>query len=190
MSSCMSHGYPVLVTRLKLEDGGGFVAYIPQLGNNCFYGQGDSPQEAIEDLDLKYPELRQLFEEERDLVFPEPMDWELLQSLIPEEQQLREKDADPGRFGMTVEQFLEARRAIGKFRFMLALSPEVSSVQAHGMILSYIADVYVKPGEGDENELKVYDLKAQVYSEAEGSNFYLNVAVLPEEEAADACDSG
>jgi len=43
--------YPIEITELSEEDGGGYMATIPQLGKYTFIGDGDSIEEAIKDLE-------------------------------------------------------------------------------------------------------------------------------------------
>lgn len=42
--------YPIEIKKLKDEDGGGFLATIPLLGRNVFLGDGETIEEALENL--------------------------------------------------------------------------------------------------------------------------------------------
>ena len=44
--------YPSVVKELSPEEGGGYVATIPQLGSRTFVADGETPAEAIEALDV------------------------------------------------------------------------------------------------------------------------------------------
>jgi predicted RNase H-like HicB family nuclease len=63
--------YPVQITPVAEEDGGGYMAIIPQLGSWTFVGDGETPEEALASLNAIKAEL---FEEmlERGLPIPEP----------------------------------------------------------------------------------------------------------------------
>ncbi len=43
--------YPIEITEFSEDDGGGYMATIPQLGKYTFIGDGDSIEEAIKDLE-------------------------------------------------------------------------------------------------------------------------------------------
>lgn len=43
--------YPIVIEKIEKEDGGGFNASIPQLGGKAFVGTGETPNEAIKNLD-------------------------------------------------------------------------------------------------------------------------------------------
>lgn len=63
--------YPIELREIPLNDGGGWVARIPELGRRLFKGVGDTPTEALTSLEeIATP----LFEELRrkGLVLPEP----------------------------------------------------------------------------------------------------------------------
>jgi antitoxin HicB len=65
--------YPVLLRALAPEDGGGYVAAIPQLGARTFVAVGETPAEALEALDaLRRHLIPTLLAEGVDL--PEPQD--------------------------------------------------------------------------------------------------------------------
>lgn len=51
LSYYMSLAYRIEIQAIPKELGGGFEASIPQLGRYAFIGQGDTPQEALEDLE-------------------------------------------------------------------------------------------------------------------------------------------
>lgn len=71
LSYYMSLSYPTEIRRIADEDGGGYMATVPYLGSYAFVGDGDTPDEALRNLeDTK----RELFEDYlRDgLEIPEP----------------------------------------------------------------------------------------------------------------------
>ncbi|NOX89101.1 MAG: toxin-antitoxin system HicB family antitoxin [Calditrichaeota bacterium] len=63
--------YPIEIQKIKEEEGGGFMATIPQLGKYAFVGDGDTIEEAIKSLN----EIKEyLFKEylEKGIPIPEP----------------------------------------------------------------------------------------------------------------------
>src|SRR2546422_8177644 len=63
--------YPITLEKLSEEDGGGYAAYIPQLGSGTFVAVGESQAQALESLE----ELRQHLIPrlvERGVKIPEP----------------------------------------------------------------------------------------------------------------------
>jgi hypothetical protein len=68
----ITHDYAVVVRRLRPEEGGGFIATIPQLGTGTFNGVGETPEEALRGLDCIYNYLRPTMEGE--FMFPPPKD--------------------------------------------------------------------------------------------------------------------
>ncbi|MDX2130238.1 MAG: toxin-antitoxin system HicB family antitoxin [Chloroherpetonaceae bacterium] len=63
--------YPIEISRLTQEDGGGFYACIPQLGRYAFQGDGATIEEALQELEVSK---KMLFEEflEKGIPIPEP----------------------------------------------------------------------------------------------------------------------
>ena len=47
----LSQRYPITLIEVSEEEGGGFRASIPQLGDRTFVAAGDTPQEALDNLD-------------------------------------------------------------------------------------------------------------------------------------------
>jgi antitoxin HicB len=65
--------YPVVLRELAPEDGGGYVASIPRLGDRTFVAVGEDPAEALETLDvLRRHLIPKLLAE--GVVLPEPED--------------------------------------------------------------------------------------------------------------------
>ena len=69
-----THDYLVCIRRILPEEGGGYISCIPQLGSACFNGIGETPDEALNDLQLLYEELLPIFEKDKDWNYPEPKD--------------------------------------------------------------------------------------------------------------------
>ena len=69
----LSLDYPVEIRRIEDSLGGGYVASIPSLGSYAFVGDGETPQEAYQDLQVAKKEI---FEDwlEEGLPIPEPVD--------------------------------------------------------------------------------------------------------------------
>lgn len=69
----LSLDYPVEIRRIEESLGGGYVASIPTLGSQAFVGDGETPQEAYENLQAAKKEI---FEEylEKGIAIPEPVD--------------------------------------------------------------------------------------------------------------------
>ncbi len=67
----LSLQYPVEIVRIKEEEGGGYQASIPMLGEYAFCGDGDTIAEALGDLEKVK---RWLFKEylQKGLTIPEP----------------------------------------------------------------------------------------------------------------------
>ncbi len=67
----LSLDYPVEINKITDDLGGGYVATIPELGSQAFVGDGDTPQEAYDNLMAAKAEL---FEEylREGLPIPEP----------------------------------------------------------------------------------------------------------------------
>ncbi|HOT98166.1 MAG TPA: toxin-antitoxin system HicB family antitoxin [bacterium] len=68
----LSLDYPIEIVKIPVEDGGGYSAFIRQLGKLAFRGDGETREEAIKDLD----EVKEiLFEEylEKGIEIPEPV---------------------------------------------------------------------------------------------------------------------
>jgi len=67
----MSLDYAVEIHKIEGDLGGGYVATIPELGSQAFVGDGETPQEAYENLMAAKAEL---FEEylKQGLPIPEP----------------------------------------------------------------------------------------------------------------------
>jgi len=63
--------YKTEIIPIPKKEGGGFEASIPQLGRYAFVGQGETPQEALEDL---HETKKEYFEEfiEKGIKIPEP----------------------------------------------------------------------------------------------------------------------
>ncbi len=62
--------YPIEVTEISEEDGGGILASIPALGKHAFLGDGDTIEEALRNLeDIK----RYLFQRYLDRGIPIPI---------------------------------------------------------------------------------------------------------------------
>jgi predicted RNase H-like HicB family nuclease len=56
--------YTVTIEPIPADQGGGYAAYINELGKFAFIGDGETPEEAIDDLqDLCY-ELEQMYDQE------------------------------------------------------------------------------------------------------------------------------
>jgi hypothetical protein len=68
----ITHDYVVAIRRLHPEEGGGYVATIPQLGTGAFNGVGETPEEALRGLDFIYYHLRPTLAGE--FMFPHPQD--------------------------------------------------------------------------------------------------------------------
>jgi len=68
----MSLDYPVEIRRIDEELGGGYVASIASLGSQAFVGDGETPQEAYENLQAAK---REIFAEylEQGISIPEPV---------------------------------------------------------------------------------------------------------------------
>lgn len=68
----LSLDYPVEIRRIEESLGGGYVASISSLGSQAFVGDGDTPQEAYENLQAAKAEI---FAEyvEQGLAIPEPV---------------------------------------------------------------------------------------------------------------------
>lgn len=75
----ISHSYTIALRRLRDEEGGGFVATIPQLGDGAFNGDGDTPEEALKNLAEIYDWLHSKWTEDgkAEDLFPDPKieDW-------------------------------------------------------------------------------------------------------------------
>lgn len=56
----MGLNYPIEISRLSQEDGGGYYACIPQLGRYAFQGDGATLEEALKELEVSK---RLMFEE-------------------------------------------------------------------------------------------------------------------------------
>lgn len=71
----MSLDYPVEIRRIDPSDGGGYIATIPFLGAHAFVGDGETPQEAYDNLEAAKAEI---FEDyiSRGLSIPEPPSFE------------------------------------------------------------------------------------------------------------------
>lgn len=67
----LSLDYPVEIRRIEESLGGGYVATIPSLGSQAFIGDGETPQEAYENLQAAQKEI---FAEylEAGMTIPEP----------------------------------------------------------------------------------------------------------------------
>ena len=67
----LSLDYPVEIRRIPDDEGGGFMASIPFLGSYAFVGDGETPEEAYQDLQVAK---REIFEDylRDDLDIPEP----------------------------------------------------------------------------------------------------------------------
>jgi antitoxin HicB len=67
----MSLDYPVEIRRIDPNDGGGYIATIPFLGAHAFVGDGETPQEAYDNLEAAKAEI---FEDyiSQGLPIPEP----------------------------------------------------------------------------------------------------------------------
>ncbi len=67
----MGLNYPIEVSRLSQEDGGGYYACIPQLGRYAFQGDGATLEEALKELEVSK---RLMFEEllKQGVEIPEP----------------------------------------------------------------------------------------------------------------------
>ena len=72
----LSHDYVVALRRLREEEGGGYIATIPQLGIGAFCGDGETPEEALAALEGIYTHLhdRWTAEGKGEALFPEPVD--------------------------------------------------------------------------------------------------------------------
>lgn len=68
----MSLDYPVEIRRIDDSLGGGYVASIPSLGSQAFVGDGETPQEAYENL---HAAKQEIFAEyiEQGVPIPEPV---------------------------------------------------------------------------------------------------------------------
>ncbi|OFX17979.1 MAG: hypothetical protein A2Z18_07855 [Armatimonadetes bacterium RBG_16_58_9] len=69
----LSLDYPVEIRRIHETLGGGYVASIPGLGSQGFVGDGETPQEAYENLQAAK---REIFAEylEQGVAIPEPVE--------------------------------------------------------------------------------------------------------------------
>jgi len=67
----MNLNYKIEITPIPRDEGGGFVASIPQLGKYAFIGGGETPNEALEDLEITKKEY---FKEyiKKKIEIPEP----------------------------------------------------------------------------------------------------------------------
>lgn len=67
----MGLNYPIEISRLSQEDGGGYHACIPQLGRYAFQGDGETVEEALKELEISK---RVMFEAliEEGVEIPEP----------------------------------------------------------------------------------------------------------------------
>jgi predicted HicB family RNase H-like nuclease len=67
----MGLNYPIEISRLSQEDGGGYYACIPQLGRYAFQGDGATLEEALKELEVSK---RLMFEEllKQGVEVPEP----------------------------------------------------------------------------------------------------------------------
>ncbi len=67
-----SHEYLIAIRRLPSEWGGGYMACIPQLGTACFHGEGETPEEALNNLQCLYDELWERWKDDPDIGWAEP----------------------------------------------------------------------------------------------------------------------
>ncbi|MBN1274658.1 MAG: toxin-antitoxin system HicB family antitoxin [Candidatus Aminicenantes bacterium] len=64
--------YTIKIDPIPKKEGGGFVAYIPQLGKYAFRGDGETREEALENLDIIKEELfREHLDKEIEIQEPE-----------------------------------------------------------------------------------------------------------------------
>jgi len=69
----MNLNYPIEIKKLTRDEGGGYVAFIPQLGRNTFVGDGETIEEALVDLnDTKKIWFETFLEQGRSI--PDPVD--------------------------------------------------------------------------------------------------------------------
>ncbi len=73
-SEHISHDYCVVIRRLQVEEGGGYAAWITQLGNSAFNSGGETPAEALNSLQELYDWMKDEFTKDKDWEWPEPMD--------------------------------------------------------------------------------------------------------------------
>jgi predicted HicB family RNase H-like nuclease len=71
LSYYMSLPYTIQVIPIPVDEGGGFTAQLPELGKYAIAGDGDTPEEAIRDLD-QVKEARFKYYLEKGLSIPEP----------------------------------------------------------------------------------------------------------------------
>ncbi|MBD3386511.1 toxin-antitoxin system HicB family antitoxin [candidate division KSB1 bacterium] len=50
LETCMKMNYPIEISKIPDDEGGGYMASIPQLGKYAFRGDGENIEEAIRDL--------------------------------------------------------------------------------------------------------------------------------------------
>ncbi|HPC36669.1 MAG TPA: toxin-antitoxin system HicB family antitoxin [Candidatus Marinimicrobia bacterium] len=68
----MSLNYPIEIIKIPEEEGGGYMATIPQLGRNVFVGDGETIEEAIKMLDFVKEEwFKTYLERGREIPLPE-----------------------------------------------------------------------------------------------------------------------
>lgn len=89
--------YPVMIRAIPVDQGGGYVATIPSLGSQAFVGDGETPQEAYENLQAAK---REIFEEYLDEGLP-----------IPEPPSMAELEEYSGKFIVRMPRDLHARLA-------------------------------------------------------------------------------
>lgn len=81
-----SHDYCVLLRKLQVEEGGGYMACIPQLGKGCFSNTADTIEETLNGLQELYDWLKPEFDEDKDWTWPEPKDEDCIIFGEPEEK--------------------------------------------------------------------------------------------------------
>jgi antitoxin HicB len=121
--------YPVVVRKLRAEEGGGYLATIPQLGWKTFIADGDTPQEAYEALD----NLRQVLIPEllsQGVVLPEP---------VLEDQS---KDEYSGNVLVRMATDVHARVAADAKRHGCSLNARINQYIAEGLGSSQVVEEF------------------------------------------------
>ncbi len=75
LSYYMSLNYPIEIVKIPSDEGGGFMATIPQLGRNVFVGDGDTVEEALKTLEFVKEEwFKTYLERGHDIPLPEEVE--------------------------------------------------------------------------------------------------------------------
>lgn len=122
----LSLRYAVSLKELAPEDGGGYVASIPELGSKTFEAVGDTPQEALECL-----------EEVRQTLIPRLVAEGVR---LPEPKQEAEKECFSGNLMIRIPPALHGQLAAYSKRANVSINKLATQYLAQGLATSTIGD--------------------------------------------------